>query len=50
MGNEIFYSIMKEKDVIYMKEDFFDEDGVCVVELEGEFVEFGGWEVESEVF
>lgn len=48
MGYKCFYEVMKEKDVIYMKEDFLDEDGICVVELEGEFVEFDGWEVEFE--
>lgn len=39
MGNEKLYSIMKEKDAIYMKEDFSDEDGVRAAELEGEFAE-----------
>ncbi|VLR34071.1 ABC transporter ATPase [Streptococcus pneumoniae] len=48
MGNEKLYSIMKEKDAIYMKEDFSDEDGVRAAELEGEFAELGGWESESE--
>ncbi|HEW8681311.1 ATP-binding cassette domain-containing protein [Streptococcus pneumoniae] len=48
MGNEKLYSIMKEKDAIYMKEDFSDEDGVHAAELEGEFAELGGWEAESE--
>ncbi|HGD0992587.1 ATP-binding cassette domain-containing protein [Streptococcus agalactiae] len=48
MGNETLYSIMKEKDAIYMKEDFSDEDGVRAAELEGEFAELGGWEAESE--
>lgn len=48
MGNEKLYSIMKEKDPIYMKEDFSDEDGVRAAELEGEFAELGGWEAESE--
>ncbi|HEM2735069.1 TPA: ATP-binding cassette domain-containing protein [Streptococcus suis] len=48
MGNEQLYSIMKEKDAIYMKEDFSDEDGVRAAELEGEFAELGGWEAESE--
>ncbi|VMY64170.1 ABC transporter ATPase [Streptococcus pneumoniae] len=48
MGNEKLYSIMKEKDTIYMKEDFSDEDGVRAAELEGEFAELGGWEAESE--
>ena len=48
MGNEKLYNIMKEKDAIYMKEDFSDEDGVRAAELEGEFAELGGWESESE--
>lgn len=48
MGNEKLYSIMKEKDAIYMKEDLSDEDGVRAAELEGEFAELGGWEAESE--
>ncbi|HGK9861170.1 ATP-binding cassette domain-containing protein [Streptococcus pneumoniae] len=48
MGNEKLYSIMKEKDAIYMKEDFSDEDGVRAAELEGEFAELGGFEAESE--
>ncbi len=48
MGNEKLYSIMKEKDAIYVKEDFSDEDGVRAAELEGEFAELGGWEAESE--
>ncbi|HEV9686346.1 TPA: ATP-binding cassette domain-containing protein [Streptococcus pneumoniae] len=48
MGNEKLYSIMKEKDAIYMKEDFSDEDGIRAAELEGEFAELGGWEAESE--
>ncbi|CAG5521593.1 ABC transporter ATPase [Streptococcus pneumoniae] len=48
MGNEKLYSIMKEKDAIYMKEDFSDKDGVRAAELEGEFAELGGWEAESE--
>ena len=48
MGNEYLYNIMKEKDAIYMKPDFSDEDGVRAAELEGEFAELGGWEAESE--
>ena len=48
MGNEHLYNIMKEKDAIYMKPDFSDEDGVSAAELEGEFAELGGWEAESE--
>ncbi len=48
MGNEQLYNIMKEKDAIYMKEDFSEEDGVRAAELEGTFAELGGWEAESE--
>ena len=48
MGNEHLYNIMKEKDAIYMKPYFSDEDGVRAAELEGEFAELGGWEAESE--
>lgn len=48
MGNEKLYNIMKEKDAIYMKADFSDEDGVRAAELESEFAELGGWEAESE--
>ena len=48
MGNEHLYNIMKEKDAIYTKPDFSDEDGVRAAELEGEFAELGGWEAESE--
>lgn len=48
MGNEHLYNIMKEKDTIYMKPDFSDEDGVRTAELEGEFAELGGWEAETE--
>ena len=48
MGNEHLYNIMKEKDAIYMKPDFSDEDGVRAAELEGEFAELGGWEAETE--
>ena len=49
MGNQRLYDIMKEKDAIYMKEDFTDEDGVKASELEAEFAEMGGWEAESDV-
>ncbi|MGI4992268.1 ABC-F family ATP-binding cassette domain-containing protein [Halobacteriovorax sp. GFR7] len=48
MGNEKLYSIMKEKDAIYMKEDFSDEDGMKAAELESEFAEMNGYEAESE--
>ena len=49
IGNERLYNIMKEKDAIYMKEEFTDEDGMKVSELEGEFAEMNGWEAESDV-
>ena len=42
------YDIMKEKEAIYMKEDFTDEDGIRASELEGEFAEMNGWEAESD--
>ena len=48
MGHKELYEIMKEKDAIYMKEDFSDEDGMRAAELEGEFAEMNGWEAESE--
>ncbi|WP_114164933.1 ABC-F family ATP-binding cassette domain-containing protein [Exiguobacterium sp. TNDT2] len=48
MGHERLYEVMKEKDAIYMKEDFSDEDGMRAAELEGEFAEMNGWEAESE--
>lgn len=48
MGNQRLYDIMKEKDTIYMKEDFSDEDGIRASELEGEFAEMNGWEAESD--
>ncbi len=47
MGNERLYQIMKEKEEIYAKEDFTDEDGIRASELEGEFAELDGWEAES---
>ncbi len=47
MGNARLYEIMKEKDAIYAKEDFTDEDGLRASELEGEFAEMDGWEAES---
>ena len=47
MGNKKLYDIMKEKDAIYEKPDFSDEDGIRVAELEGEFAELDGWEAES---
>ena len=48
MGNLRLYEIMKEKEVIYAKEDFTDEDGIRASELEGEFAEMNGWEAESD--
>ena len=48
MGNKELYDIMKEKDAIYMKEDFTDEDGIRASELEGEFAEMDGWNAESD--
>ena len=48
MGNERLYQIMKEKDELYAKADFTDEDGIKASELEGEFAELNGWEAESE--
>ncbi|MBO4824445.1 MAG: ATP-binding cassette domain-containing protein, partial [Lachnospiraceae bacterium] len=47
MGNKRLYDIMKEKDAIYAKEDFSDEDGIRASELEAEFAELDGWEAES---
>ena len=47
MGNERLFQIMKEKEEIYAKEDFTDEDGIRASELEGEFAELDGWEAES---
>ncbi len=48
MGNERLYKIMKEKDAIYMKDPFTDEDGIRASELEAEFADLNGWEAESE--
>ena len=48
MGNQRLYEIMKEKDAIYAKEDFTDEDGIRASELEGEFAEMNGWDAESD--
>ncbi|MGN0334094.1 MAG: ABC-F family ATP-binding cassette domain-containing protein [Lachnospiraceae bacterium] len=47
MGNQRLYEIMKEKEAIYAKEDFTDEDGIRASELEGEFADMDGWEAES---
>ena len=48
MGNQRLYDIMKEKEAIYAKEDFTDEDGIRASELEGEFAEMNGWEADSD--
>lgn len=48
MGNQRLYDIMKEKEAIYAKPDFTDEDGIRASELEGEFAEMNGWEAESD--
>ncbi len=48
MGNKRLYEIMKEKDEIYAKEDFTDEDGIRASELEGEFASMDGWNAESD--
>ncbi|KIL45433.1 ABC-F family ATP-binding cassette domain-containing protein [Jeotgalibacillus soli] len=48
MGHARLYEVMQEKNAIYMKEDFSDEDGIRAAELEGEFAEMNGWESESE--
>ena len=47
-GHKRLYDIMKEKEAIYMKEDFTDEDGIKAAELEGEFATMNGWEAESD--
>lgn len=47
-GNKKLYDIMKEKDAVYMKEDFSEEDGIRASELEAEFAELNGWEAESD--
>ncbi len=48
MGYEKLYSVMKERDAIYSKEEFTEEDGLRAAELEGDFADLGGWEAESE--
>ena len=48
MGNQRLYEIMKEKEALYSKEDFTDEDGIRASELEGEFADMNGWEAESD--
>ena len=49
MGNARLYQIIQEKDALYAKEDFTEEDGIKASELEAEFAELNGWEVESDV-
>ena len=46
-GHERLYEVMKEKDEIYMKPDFSDEDGIRAAELEGEFAEMNGWNADA---
>ncbi|MXI86289.1 ABC-F family ATP-binding cassette domain-containing protein [Sphaerochaeta halotolerans] len=48
MGYEQLYSIMKERDTLYAKEDFTEEDGLRAAELEGDFADLGGWEAEAQ--
>jgi len=48
MGNARLYEVMTEKDAIYSKGEFSDEDGIKAAELEGEFAELNGWEAESD--
>ena len=48
MGNSRLYEIMKQKDALYAKEDFNEQDGILASELEGEFAELNGWEAESD--
>ncbi|WP_349407386.1 ABC-F family ATP-binding cassette domain-containing protein [Pseudalkalibacillus sp. SCS-8] len=48
MGHERLYEIIQEKDAIYAKPDFSEEDGIKAAELEGEFAELNGWEAESD--
>ena len=48
-GNPRLYEIMQQKDALYNKEDFTDEDGELAAALEAEFAELGGWEVETEI-
>ena len=47
MGNKRLYEVMQEKDALYSKPDFSDEDGIRAAELEGEFAEMDGWDAES---
>ncbi|MBO5974815.1 MAG: ATP-binding cassette domain-containing protein, partial [Paludibacteraceae bacterium] len=47
MGNEMLWKVKEEKDLIYMKEDFSEEDGIRAAELEEKFAEMDGWNAES---
>ena len=49
MGNPRLYEIIQEKDALYAKPDFSEEDGILASELEGEFAELNGWDAETEV-
>ncbi len=49
MGNARLYEVMQQKDALYAKPDFSEEDGILVSELEGEFAEMNGWEAEADV-
>ena len=48
MGHERLYEIMKQKEALYSKPDFNDEDGIVLAELEGEFAELNGWDAETD--
>jgi ATPase subunit of ABC transporter with duplicated ATPase domains len=48
MGHKRLYEIMEEKDLMYQKTEFTEEDGIKISELEAEFAELNGWEAESE--
>ena len=48
LGNPRLFEVMKEKDALYMKEDFSEEDGIRASELEAEFASMNGWEAESD--
>src|SRR3989339_1102930 len=48
VGHNKLFSIMEERDALYAKHEFSDEDGMRIAELEGEFAELSGWEAESE--
>ena len=48
MGHKRLYDIMKQKEALYMKTEFTEEEGILLSELEGEFAELNGWEAESD--